>query len=311
MTNKLEKGVVMVGYMYDTDFLLHDTGMHIEIPRRCEAIDEMVEEKYDLLHIPARVGGQDELCMVHDPGYVRWVEEAYENGIREILSSDTILSADSYDVALKAATSTKNVISALKEGTIKSAFLNLRPPGHHAEFITGQGFCIFNNIALMARYAQDAGYNKVLIIDFDVHHGNGTQDIFYDDASVFYFSTHEQNNYPAFIGEADEIGAGDGTGFNKNMPYGDNIDDEEFLALFDALPKDFDFDIVLVSAGYDLMNDEQISSAQISFDGLSHMVQKIVDFTGDKPIAFLLEGGYNIDSLVRSVDVTLERLVYG
>lgn len=299
----------MIGYMYDSDFSFHDTGEHIENRLRTESIDEMVQEKYEFLHIPTRVGDKDELSAIHDFGYVDWVESGYDNGIRMIASSDTILSEESYEVALKAATSTKNVIDAFKDSVIKRAFLNLRPPGHHAEIITGQGFCIFNNIAMMARYAQDAGYQKVLIIDFDVHHGNGTQDIFYEDSSVFYFSTHEKNNYPYFIGEENEIGRGDGEGFNKNIAYKDEIEDEEFLALFDELPSDFNFDIVLVSAGYDLMNDEYISSAKISFSALEQMVQKILKFTGNRPIAFLLEGGYNIDSLVQSVDVTLEQMV--
>jgi acetoin utilization deacetylase AcuC-like enzyme len=298
----------MFGYMYDDDFSLHNTGEHIENRHRTESIDEMVQEKYDFIKIPTRVGDKDELSDIHDIGYINWAESAYENGIQTILSADTVLSPDSFDVALKAATSTKNVINAFKEGIIKRAFLNLRPPGHHAEIITGQGFCIFNNIALMARYAQDEGYQKVLIIDFDVHHGNGTQDIFYDDRSVYYFSTHEKNNYPYFTGSADEIGKDDAVGFTKNFPYHDDITDDEFLALFDELPTDFDFDIVLVSAGYDLMNDEMISTSQISFDGLRKMVKKILKFTNDKPIAFLLEGGYNIDSLVQSVDVTIEEL---
>ncbi len=299
----------MIGYMYDSDFSLHDTGEHIENRLRTESIDEMVQEKYEVLKIPTRVGDKDELSAVHDPGYIDWVETAYDNEIYMIASSDTILGAESYDVALKASTSTKNVIDAFKEGAISRAFLNLRPPGHHAEIITGQGFCIFNNIALMARYAQDAGYQRVLIIDFDVHHGNGTQDIFYDDASVFYFSTHEKNNYPYFVGEEDEIGRGEGIGYTHNIAYRDEIEDEEFLSFYDELPSNFDFDIVLVSAGYDLMNDEYISSAQISFDALGQMVQKILNHAGDKPVAFLLEGGYNIDSLVESVDVTLEQMV--
>ncbi len=294
----------MIGYLYDSDFSLHDTGEHLENRHRTESIDEMVKEKYELIHIPTRVGDKEELCAVHDISYIDWIENGYENGIRNIISADTIVSSESYDVALKAATSTKNVITAFKEGIIKKAFLNLRPPGHHAEVITGQGFCIFNNIAMMARYAQDIGYRKVLIIDFDVHHGNGTQDIFYDDESVFFISFHERNNYP-FTGSEDEKGGG----FTKNIPYKDNIEDDEFLALFEQLPKDFDFDIVLVSAGYDLMSDELISSANISYEGLSKMVEKILEFTGDKPIAFLLEGGYNINSLVKSVDITIENMV--
>jgi acetoin utilization deacetylase AcuC-like enzyme len=308
MVKKDLKGVFMIGYMYDSDFSLHDTGEHIENKLRTESIDEMVQEKHNVQQIATRVGDKEELSAVHDCGYVDWIESGYENGIRQIASADTIVSSESYAVALKAATSTKNVITAFKEGKIKRAFLNLRPPGHHAEIITGQGFCIFNNIALMARYAQDAGYQKVLIIDFDVHHGNGTQDIFYDDGSVFFISFHEKNNYPYFTGGEEEIGKGEGRGFTKNIPYKDEIEDAEFLALFDQLPRDFDFDIVLVSAGYDLMSGELISSANISFEALGEMVEKILNFAGDKPIAFLLEGGYEIDSLVKSVDVTMEKM---
>ena len=298
----------MVGYLYDKDFELHDTGEHIENRYRTHQIDNLVQQKYNFIQIPTRVGKKEELYLVHDKGYVDWVEVAYENNIRQIMSSDTILSQDSYHVALKTATSTKNVIDFFKENKIKRAFLNLRPPGHHAEIITGQGFCIFNNIALMARYAQAEGYKKVLIIDFDVHHGNGTQDIFYEDDSVFFFSTHEKNNYPYFSGDSDEVGKGKGRGFTKNIPYHDDIEDEEFLSFFDELPKDFDFDIVLVSAGYDLMRDEMISSSNVSYEGLSDMCEKIIKFATDIPIAFLLEGGYEIGSLVKSVDITLERL---
>lgn len=296
----------MIGYLYNPECYLHDTGMHIEVFERCENIDVLVQEKYDVESLEIKIGEKSDLLRIHREHYVDWAQQAYDNGMRMIVSADTIVSEGSYDIALSTATSTKSAIDFFKEGG-KRAFLNLRPPGHHAEFITGQGFCFFNNIALMAKYAQDAGYEKVLIIDFDVHHGNGTQDIFYHDKSVFYFSTHEKNNYP-FTGTVDEIGADEGEGFNKNMPYEDFINDEDFLALFDALPKDFNPDIVLVSAGYDLMRDEEISSAQITFDGLGYMVQKIVDDYHDKPIAFVLEGGYNIESLVKSVDVTLDIL---
>ncbi len=299
----------MVGYMYDSDFELHDSGKHIENKNRVKFINNLVEQKYDLFKIPTAVGAKEDLYKIHDIGYVNWVEEAFENGITQIMSSDTILSSDSYHVALKAATSTKNAIELFKNKTIKRAFLNLRPPGHHAEIITGQGFCIFNNIALMARYAQDAGYKKVLIIDFDVHHGNGTQNIFYEDDSVYFFSVHEKNNYPYFSGNDDEIGKGKGKGFTQNIAYHDYIGDIEFLSFFDRLPKDFDFDIVLVSAGYDLMKDEMISTSNITYDALGLMVEKILHFSKDKPIAFLLEGGYNLDSLVKSVDITLDRLV--
>lgn len=297
-----------LGYLYDPFFMLHDTGPnHIENPHRVEAIDTLVKEKYDFLPIPSRMGSKEELLMVHDDEYVDWIEHGYENGVRMIINADTIVSPRTYDVALKAATSTKNAVDFFKHGG-RRAFLNLRPPGHHAETITGQGFCIFNNIAMMARYAQQAGYAKVIIVDFDVHHGNGTQEIFYEDPTVFYFSTHEKNNYPYFTGSEDEIGKGAGVGYTRNFPYRDYLPDEELLAFYDQLPRDFDFDIVLVSAGYDLMKDELISTAQITFEGIRGVVRKILDYAGEKPVAFLLEGGYNIDSLVQSVDVTLEEL---
>ncbi|NPA82590.1 MAG: histone deacetylase [Epsilonproteobacteria bacterium] len=294
----------MVGYLYDPIFTLHETGNHIENKNRVMFINDMIRS--DFSYYPIEVSSYDkrDLYRIHDDSYVDWVEEGYENGVRMILNSDTILSPKSYEVALTAATCTKNVIDLFKRKEINTAFLNLRPPGHHAERMMGQGFCIFNNVAMMAKYAQDAGYKKVMIIDFDVHHGNGTQDIFYKDDTVFYFSTHERNNYPYFTGSEEERGEGRGLGFNLNKPYEDNIEDEEFLALYEDLPKDFDFDIVLVSAGYDLMKDEAISSANITFAGLERLVRKIVDFSKDKPLAFLLEGGYNLDSLVKSAEIT-------
>ena len=298
----------MVGYVYDPIFTLHDTGPgHIERPERVERINE-VAQNFPLVRIPIKKATKEELYQIHAPHYVNWVEEAYNHGRTYILNEDTILSEKSFEVASYAAGSTMPVIDAFKEGVIQRAFLNIRPPGHHAEFMTGQGFCIFNNVALMAKYAQKKGYKRVMIIDFDVHHGNGTQDIFYEDPTVFYFSTHERNNYPYFTGSEDEIGEGEGKGFNRNRPYGDGCRDEELLRLYDDLPKDFDFDIVLVSAGYDLMQDEFISTAQITFDGLRALVRRILDFAEDKPVAFLLEGGYELNSLAQSVEVTLEEL---
>ncbi len=297
----------MFGYMYDERFLEHDTGDHLEIYNRCYEIDFMVKESFDFERIPTRTGKKEELYKVHDESYVDWVEKAYENGIRNIISSDTVISEKSYESALIAATSTKNVVKYFKQGG-RYAFLNLRPPGHHAEIITGQGFCIFNNIALMARYAQEIGYEKVLIIDFDVHHGNGTQDIFYSDDTVFYFSIHERDNYPYFTGSSEETGVGKGEGYTLNIPYGYDLEDDEFLKFFDLLPKNFDFDIVLVSAGYDLMKDEQISTSLITYEGLQKSIEKILNYSGDKPVAFLLEGGYNISSLVESVRITISQI---
>ena len=299
----------MVGYIYDPIFTLHDTGEHIENKNRVIYINNALKE-FNLILYPIKKAKKEDLYKIHEAHYVDWVEHAYENGYRMILNEDTLLSPKSYEVACYAAGSTMPIIDAFKKGEIDRAFLNIRPPGHHAERRTGQGFCIFNNIALMARYAQSQGFKKVMIIDFDVHHGNGTQDIFYEDNTVFYFSTHERNNYPYFTGSEDEIGKGKGEGYNLNRPYGDYCDDETLLKLYDDLPSWFDFDIVLVSAGYDLMRDEFISTAQITFDGLRRLIRKILDFSDNKPIAFLLEGGYNLESLSKSAKITVNELLF-
>jgi acetoin utilization deacetylase AcuC-like enzyme len=297
----------MVGYVYDPIFTEHDTGQHIENRHRVLAVHE-VARHFPLARLPIRKATKEELAAIHDPRYIEWVERAFDEGYRFILNEDTILSPRSFEVAAYAAGSTMPVIDAFAAGAIKRAFLNIRPPGHHSEYKTGQGFCIFNNIALMARYAQSQGFEKVAIIDFDVHHGNGTQDIFYEDDTVLFFSSHERNNYPYFTGSEDEKGAGRGYGYNINRPYGDYCTDAELLAIYDDLPTWFDPDIVLVSAGYDLMAPETISTAQITPDGLRGVVRRILEFSGDRPVAFLLEGGYNLESLASSAEVTLEEL---
>ncbi len=297
----------MVGYVYDPIFTEHGSDEHIENRFRVEAIDQ-VAQNFPLRRYDIARASKEELSTIHEKHYVEWVEKAYEEGYRFILNEDTLLTPKSFEVASYAAGSTKPIVDAFARGEIQRAFLNIRPPGHHAERRTGQGFCIFNNIAFMARYAQKRGFAKVMIIDFDVHHGNGTQDIFYSDDTVCYFSTHERNNYPYFTGSIEEIGEGRGEGYNINRPYGEYCSDEELLALYEDLPKWFDFDIVLVSAGYDLMRDEAISTAQITFGGLRHLVRKILDFAGDTPVAFLLEGGYNLTSLTQSVEITLQEL---
>ncbi len=303
------KGCRLVGYVYDPIFTLHGSDEHIENRFRVEAIDE-VAKSFPLRKYPVKKASKEQLYVIHEPHYVDWVQRAYQEGYRFILNEDTLLTPKTFEVASFAAGSTMLIVDAFAKKEIRRAFLNIRPPGHHAERKTGQGFCVFNNIAFMARYAQKRGFAKVMIIDFDVHHGNGTQDIFYEDDTVFYFSTHERNNYPYFTGSEDEKGEGKGYGYNCNRPYDDYCDDETLLGLYDDLPAWFDCDIVLVSAGYDLMRDEFISTAQITFDGLRALVRKILDFSKDRPVAFLLEGGYVLESLAKSAEVTLQELIH-
>jgi len=300
----------MIGYLYNPQCYLHDTGEHLEIFERCERIDALVQEKYNVFPLALHQGGKEDLLRIHKEHYVEWVEHAYENGRRMIVSADTVLSERSYEIALSAATSTKSAIDFFQSGGGR-AFLNIRPPGHHAETITGQGFCFFNNIALMAKYAQDAGYEKVLIIDFDVHHGNGTQDTFWEDDTVFYFSSHQGFTYPG-TGAEKERGAGKGTGYTANFLMMPESTDAELLDIYEndlpPLVEKFDPDIILVSAGYDLHESDPLAQLNITTEGIKKMVKIILE-TKNVPFVFFLEGGYDVDALAKNVKVTLEEMM--
>jgi len=301
-----------VGIVRDKRYLEHNMGAyHPESPKRLEVIYEMLEDadiKDKFIEISPREASQQEICYIHSPEYLSMIAQT-EGKPHVTLDPDTSTCENSYRVALLAAGGLCEAIASVVTGKTENAFALIRPPGHHAERDRGQGFCIFNNVAIGARYAQKVySLKKVLIADWDLHHGR-TEDIFYEDDSVFYFSTYEKNNYPYFTGSEEKIGKGIGEGYNLNRAYKDYCDDETLLKLYDDLPKWFDFDIVLVSAGYDLMKDEPISTAQITFDGLRKLIRKILNFSKDKPIAFLLEGGYNLQSLVQSVKITVNELI--
>jgi len=170
------------------------------------------------------------------------------------------------------------------------------------------GFCLFNNIAIAARYAQSIGYEKVMIVDFDVHHGNGTQEIFYKDPSVFYFSSHQ---YPAYPGTGSdlEIGSGEGEGYTHNFPLQMNSGDDDIIPIYEEqLLEDVGFfqpDIILVSAGYDLHAADPLAQLQVSTDGIGEIVDSIMN-VADVPKLFMLEGGYNLSALAQCVDKTLK-----
>ncbi len=207
------------------------------------------------------------------------------------------------------------VIEAIEEcrtGKIERAFCAVRPPGHHAEADRAMGFCIFNNVAVGARYAQKSGFRKVFIIDFDVHHGNGTQHMFEEDETVFYFSTHQYPHYPG-TGNDTERGrekAKDHT-YNIPMHYGAG-DKDYFQAYQDILPglvENFDPDIVLVSAGYDLHAADPLAGIRVTNEGIKNIVRGILSSRKNIPYIFCLEGGYNLTSLSESVLLTLKQLL--
>jgi len=246
---------------------------------------------------------------VHSEEHVQTILDASEYGTP--IDSDTICSADSYKAAVKAVGAGIVAIDGIKAGEFERAFCAVRPPGHHATPTQAMGFCLFNNIAISARYAQNLGYEKVMIIDFDVHHGNGTQDTFYEDDSVFYFSSHQAFAYPGTGAETDR-GYGIGEGFTANFLVMPDSGDHELLDIYENdLPqyvKSFDPDIILVSAGYDLHESDPLAQLNVTTEGIRKIVRLILN-SADVPFVFFLEGGYDVDALGENVKVTLEEML--
>jgi acetoin utilization deacetylase AcuC-like enzyme len=295
----------------DTIFLKHDTKAHPESIERLIAIYSAIEPLEDRLHIlePLKASKED-ILTVHSINLYQKVKEASK--ALEPLDADTVTSKESFIVAKYAAGSGIRAINEIKNGLSSRAFCAIRPPGHHATKEKSMGFCLFNNIAISARYAQKVGYKKVFIIDFDVHHGNGTQDIFYSDSSVFYFSTHQAFAYPG-SGNPDEVGIAEGKGYTYNHPLMPNSTDKELLEVYqDELPSiidSFNPDIILVSAGYDLHESDPLAMLDITHSGIKKMVEIILNIKKDIPIIFFLEGGYSVKALASNVKITLEAMI--
>ena len=215
--------MMTVGFVYDDVFLQHETGSHPERADRMIWTMALLHESgllAGLPAIPARAAKADELALAHDPRYVAGVKRAAEQGGGWV-DPDTLITPRSYDVAAHVVGGTLNAVDAVMSGDVQSAYCLVRPPGHHATPVQAMGFCLYNNVAIAARYAQSAypeQIKKVLIVDFDVHHGNGTQDIFYDDPSVFYYSLHQYPWYPG-TGGADERGAREGEGGKRMLEF--------------------------------------------------------------------------------------------
>ena len=295
----------MTSIIYHPDYLLHETGNHPERKERLLAIMHLIEEsEIDLHKIKPEPASIEEMQYVHDPEYINKVKEYSE---REIpLDPDTVLCRESYHAALLAA---GGMISAVDDGR---AFALVRPPGHHALSDRGMGFCLFNNIAIGARHAQRTGYDRVLVVDWDVHHGNGTQHIFYDDPSVFYFSVHQYPHYPG-TGSAGETGSGAGQGYTLNVPLPAGSGDAEYINVFKNIlipaALGFDPDIVLVSAGFDAHIDDPLAGMAVTTAGFGRMasiVSSIADRCCDGRLAITLEGGYDLNALSHSVLAVLK-----
>jgi acetoin utilization deacetylase AcuC-like enzyme len=298
------------GYVYDPIYLEHDLRGHPENQQRLKAILRVLEQ-YGLLEkltpIPARPISQERLERVHTPAYIEQVQRVAERGGGH-LDMDTYVRPASYDAALMAAGGLVEATRAVLDGEVDSAFGLVRPPGHHALRNRGMGFCLFNNVAVAARYAlAERGLDRVLIVDFDVHHGNGTQDEFEADPAVLYLSTHQYPHYPG-TGYFTETGSGAGAGSVVNVPLAGGVGDQGFARILSEVVEPvawrFQPQLILVSAGYDAHWDDPLASMQLSVGGYAAIARALKELADDwcgGRLVFTLEGGYHLDALAYSI----------
>jgi len=310
----LQVGASQTGLLFDDVYLRHLAGVdHPERPERLTAIREGLEQAglmKTMIRITPRRVTDAELLLVHTRSYLDLVRRELSNlaGPKDLSTGDTVISPGSLEAAQFATGGVLTAVDAVMRKKVKNAFCAVRPPGHHATPSRGMGFCIYNHVAIAARYAQKTyGVKRVLIVDWDYHHGNGTQDVFYEDESVMVFDTHHYGAYPG-TGSADETGAGKarGTKFNVPMPVGSG--DAQFLEAFKTrlVPeaRRFKPDLILISAGFDGMRNDVLGQFDITPEGFAAMTRVVVDLANELcqgRIVSVLEGGYRLDGLAESV----------
>jgi acetoin utilization deacetylase AcuC-like enzyme len=295
--------------------LRHDTGEHPERAARMQAIERELSARDWLGFERVRSPAVDRAVLeaVHSADYVASIERACERG-GGFLDLDTVVSPDSLEAALHAAGGAVRMVELLLDGSTPYAFSAHRPPGHHATRAQAMGFCLFNSVAVAARYALDGrGLERVMILDWDVHHGNGTNDIFHASDEVLFVSIHQSPLYPG-TGPASDLGSGQGRGFTVNLPVPPGAGDRAFRALIDrvAIPlaREFAPQLVLVSAGYDAHREDPLGQCQVTEQGYAAMTRSLrrAGEELEAPVGCVLEGGYALDALARSVAATLAAL---
>jgi acetoin utilization deacetylase AcuC-like enzyme len=293
----------------------HVTGPgHPEQPARFDAALGALHG-LKLHSIPPRIATYDEVALCHSRQYIQLAEREISEGHHELSTGDTAVSPRSLDAALRAAGGALNAIDAIFDKRVANAFCIARPPGHHANAARGMGFCIFDTIAIAARYAQRKyGIERVLIADWDVHHGNGTQDIFYTDGTVFVFNTHQSPWYPG-TGARDETGEGSGAGMTLNCPFPAGSGRREILGAFQEqlLPAAAKVkpELVLISAGFDSRAGDPLGRFTLTdtdFRDLTGVARQIADQYCGGRLLSVLEGGYSLTGFAAGVRAHVEAL---
>lgn len=304
-------------FLSDYRLLDHDTGEHPENTERLQAILAGFKggayEKYlDLTK--DRMVSREELLLVHDSAYVDKILSL--EGQTAAIDYETLISPGSVKAALLAAGLGVELVEQVVQGKIQNGFALLRPPGHHARPSTGMGFCIFNNIAVAAKKALAMGVKRILIFDWDVHHGNGTQEVFYDDDRVMFVDIHQENLFPINSGFIEESGKGKGKKFTVNIPLPQGCGDSEYLRVFDELVKpiamEYRPELILVSAGFDAHESDPLGFMKLTTNGfglLANRIKHLAEHLCKGKLVFFLEGGYNSFYLSKNVLLCAESLV--
>lgn len=307
-----------IGIIRDDIFLRHIPAEgHPENPGRLEAVYAMLDqpdmvEQFSL--IPPRRAEGREILLVHADRHLKKISATSgKDGCA--LTRDTFTSAYSYEAAMRAVGGLLEAVSEVIDGRLQAAFALTRPPGHHAEKSRAMGYCLFNNVALAAAFARrELGLRRVLIVDWDLHHGNGTQHLFENDGSVLYFSIHQRSLFPG-TGLFTETGRGRGEGYTMNVPLPGGYGDAEYAAMFELLLRpvatSFSPELILVSAGFDTHHQDPFGGMRMTADGYAALTRSLMDMARtccDGKLVFTLEGGYNTAALADSVKAVLEEL---
>jgi acetoin utilization deacetylase AcuC-like enzyme len=316
--------VSKIAIFYSDKFLLHDTGQyHPENPARLAAVvDFLKTDKFFTQHLTwptFKPATRELLKLAHTDDYIQLVTDevkALKNGTANLSTGDTVISAHTLEAATLAVGASVAGVDAVMSGRNRAAFALVRPPGHHATATRGMGFCVYNNVAIAARYAQkNYGLKRILIVDFDVHHGNGTQDIFYEDDSVFYFSVHQHPLYPG-SGRPDETGKGKGSGYTLNVDLQRGAGDTALIAalknqLEPAMEK-FKPEFVLVSAGFDAHEGDilgELNYTDAGYGAAAKILREIAKRHASNRTVYVLEGGYSPNNIKNSVAEILRVLI--